>query len=378
MTPRKAKGQRTRATMGAYGRTVRVFTVDGAWKVHCRGLGVYRTFRGDDAEAMARGFADRLARGPEPEAPKVVSIAELWADYTASSDFTELRQRSQEVYREGWAYFTEVVPLETPADQVNATMLDTARRRLEDTPRPRAPHGLAVNTVRKALQVVKGVFTWAVRHDKLATNRTHAFRFKVSKDRRPVPPDEYTSEEFRALVGALSFDRPSQRTAYVVLALCGYQGARINAALHLRWEDVDLEAGALAWRAKWDKQGNEWSQPMRAPTRAVLARLWESVDRPTEGWVFPARKGSQSDTYTVQSFWWALREAEKRAGVEHRPRRAAHGFRRMVAGDLASVVSDGEAMRAIGDKDPRMAERYIKRRDDRVVETMRKLDARTG
>lgn len=229
---------------------------------------------------------------------------------------------------------------------------------VETTPRPRAPNGLTINTLRKAISIVRGVFAWAERTEFLPRNRVHSFVFKVGKDRRPKVPDEYTREEFEQILAVMSFDRISQRTPYCVTALCGYQGVRINAALHLRWEDVDRSKDLLLWRAAWDKQGNEWaSRCARRPGRCSRASGRRWVNRRPAG---SSRRAAASETYTVQSYWWALKAAETRAGVTPRARRAAHGFRRMVAGDLVDATgSDRLAMEAIGDRDVKMAEQYV-------------------
>lgn len=382
MTPRKpSTRQRSIAKLGRHGRRVRVFRVGDRVTVQCRVEGITKSYRGPDAEAKAMGFAQRIVAGitDQAAAPRRATVGELWDAYTKASDFRQLRPRSAALYRENWSLFTTVVPLGLAADDVTVAMIEEVRTALEETPRPpRAPTGLAVNTVRKAISVVKGVWSWGERTEFLHRNRIHAFKFKVGKDQRPVVPDEYTNEDFAKLLSALSFDKPSQRTAYTVLALVGYQGVRINAALHLRWEDVCWTTDELTMRSTFDKMGEEWVSPMRAPFRAVLARLWESVDRPKTGWVFPSRrKGAARPTYTVQSFWLALREAEERAGVTHSPGRAAHGFRRGVAGDVAENTGSALlAMEAIGDRGTAMAPRYIKRRAGRVASALRDLDTK--
>lgn len=371
--PRKT--EKTIATFGDYGHTVRVVRWGDGYRVRSKRHGT-TSFRGPGAKQKAQGFAQRLADGLAAPKAGQHTIADLWGAYTASSAFRELRPRSQALYQEGWNLFTSVVPHNTPADEVTVAVMEQVRTALSDTPRKRAKDGLAINTVRKAIGVVKGAFAWGERTEYLTRNRIHAFRFVVGKERRPVSPDEYTGEEFAKLLAALSFDKVTQRTPFVITALCGYQGVRINAVLHLRWEDVRWDDDLVVWQAGWDKMGNEWDQPMRTPTRAVLARLWEAEDRPTTGWVFPARrKGAASETYTAQSYWLALKEAEKRAGITHRARRGAHGFRRMVAGDLVDATGSAHlAMEGIGDRSVKMAETYVKRRTGRTALALKALD----
>lgn len=378
MTPRRKKlGQVTIAKLGAHGQRVRIFRQGDLVRVQSRALGLTKSYRGADAEAQALGFAEALVRGlPEQKsAAASPTVAELWNAYTESSDYRQLRERSRAYYLDAWNLFVSIVPLSMLADDVTVRTLELMRTTLEDVKRERTGRPLALNTIRKAISIIKSVWTWGERTEMLTRNRIHRFMFKVGKEKKPVPPDEYTREEFERLLGGLSFDRAQERTPFCVLALCGYQGARINAVVHLRWEDIDWEADTLAWRARWDKMGNEWAQPLRAPTRAVLARLWDAKGRPASGWVFPARANSQHETYTPGAFIWVLHQAEKRVGIEPKPGRAAHGFRRMLAGDLAEKTGSGlKAMHAIGDNDERMAKRYVKRRLKTVGDDLRSLD----
>lgn len=372
---RKVKQKRV-ATLGDRGRSVRVFRQGDLWRVQSRALGVTKSYRGEDAQERAMGFAERLTKGITVADGEGPTLRELWSRYQDSSDFRELRERTRVLTTELWDYFIGVVPAQTRADDVTVLVLDEVRRALETTPRPRAPKGLALSTVRHVVSRVKTVFAWAERVELIHRNRVHAFVFKVHKDKRVESPPEYTAEEFRRMLAALSFDKIGERTAYCLLALIGYQGVRVGAATRLRWEDVRWDDDALLWRAETDKMGNEWLQPLRAPTRAVLARLHAAQGEPAEGWVFPARQQTaKRPWYTVNSFWLMLRKAEDRAGVTHRERRAAHGLRRMVAGDLVGATgSDRLAMEAIGDRDPKMAAKYVKHRIDRVATTLRALD----
>ena len=71
--------------------------------------------------------------------------------------------------------------------------------------------------------------------------------------------------------------------------------------------------------------------------------------------------------YLIQSFLTALVKAEARAGVEHLPYLAAHGLRKMVAGEVNAKTGDPVlAMHYIGDTDMKAMKRYLKRRDDRL------------
>lgn len=387
MAARKAAKQRTVATLGEHGRTVRVFRQGNLWRVQSRSLGITQSFRGEGARDRAMGFAERLVAGEAATARRNPTIGELWDRYRESSAFRELRPRTRELTPELWAYFTEVVPAHTRADDVTVMVLDQARYALETTPRPRAPEGLAISTVSRVVSRVKTVFAWAERYELIHRNRIASYVFRVAKERRTESPPEYTQEEVAKLLGALSFDVIGERTAYCLLVVLAHQGTRVGATCQLEWSHVDFDAeaeiagrtvqcGALRWVAETDKMGNAWVQPMRAATRAVLARLHAAQGYPTTGYVFPARqKRSKTPYYSPNSFWLMLTKAERRAGVAHRARRGAHGLRRGLAGNLVEATgSEWLAMEAIGDKDPKQARKYVKLRLGRVAESLLSLD----
>jgi integrase len=156
-----------------------------------------------------------------------------------------------------------------------------------------------------------------------------------------------------------------------------YQGVRATAVLHLRWEDVDLEGKLITWPASTDKMGRTWSQPLREKTLETftVARQMRAMLGYTGPFVIfsmhrqqrePTSHGAQLGTYRLTSLTQALHAAERRAGIQHQLRRATHGFRRKVAGDIYDATKDVvAAMEFIGDSSLRMAETYIKSRLER-------------
>lgn len=239
---------------------------------------------------------------------------------------------------------------------------------------PIRPTGVRAAAIRMVQQAACGL---PQRDDVLPLNRVRAYKFTAGKDELYDSPDEYTEDEFKRLRAAMRFRDPGQRRAHVILSLLGLQGPRIGAVLHLTWADVDWREKTITWRARYDKLGREWHQKMRTPTQWVLRRYWCACGRPTRGWLFPSdHPRSRRQVYSYQSFLDALRLAERRAGIEYRPYRGPHGFRRMVAGDVA--VRSGSAWKAMqvsGDKDVRQAERYLKRRKAVTAKNLDLLDA---
>jgi len=81
--------------------------------------------------------------------------------------------------------------------------------------------------------------------------------------------------------------------------------------------------------------------------------------------------------YHHASPWLALTKAEKVSGVGHKPRRATHGLRRGVAGDVLAQTGDPKlALDFIGD-DLRQAERYLKVRFERLDRAAAAIDGLT-
>lgn len=361
----------TRKTLGTYGprgRSVRVFVEGDLVRVQWREAGLLKTkswanTAGNraDAKAWARGFADAREAAPALTAQRL-TLRGLWDAYQLA-EFAHLRDNTRRLYTDGWRKWEQAWGPDFPADDVTPQMLDQFRAALEGA-------GLAVNTVRMAIRAVKMVHAFGDQRN-LIRNRLAPWRFKLAKEKRPVPPPEFRAGDFQRILAALDPAKPGQWRAYVALALCGYQGARQHAVLHLRWDDVDVAGGVITWRAAWDKVGREWSQPLRAGTRAALAvaARWTTGSR----WVIPAPRADEP--YSKQSLWWMLDQTCRRLGIVRARGQGAHSLRRMLAGDLNALTGNvALALQSIGDTSLQMASRYVQPRDDRIVEAFLTLD----
>lgn len=318
-----------------------------------------------EALAFAEGVAEEQTRGDKPTPAAPITLEALFAKYQVDT-FPALRPRSRLLYRQFWAHFVNFAGPHVPADDIRADTLSRLRVHLE-------AQGKAVNTIRRVMAITRMVFRWGQMHELLERNRVSLYTYRVAKEARPVSPDEYRMEELLALLAAFDPRKGAEWRPWVALTLCGYQGARQHAVLHLKWEDVDLESGTLTWRAEWDKAGREWTQPLRAASRAALEHAaTRAVGR---SWVIPGFGQGGDAPYTIQALWGALRRAEERAGIPHRPRRGAHGLRRLLAGEVNARTGNAKlAMDAIGDRDIRMADRYIKTREDTLRTTFEAMD----
>lgn len=375
------KNRRTLATYGAKGATVRVLvhdadTVRVEWWAGPAGAKRRRTKAWPntaagraEAKEWAKGLAEERVRPTEPQA---LTLRELWGKYL--DDVTpQLRARSQVLYAEYWGYWERMWGKDFAADETTFEMMTQFRKALRS-------RGLAVSTIGESIRCVKRVYRWGHTHRFLQHNAVADYEYRVGKDERTKSPPEYSDNEFTKILAALDPADGRRWRAHVALAICGYQGARQRAVLHLRWDDINERAARVHWRMTWDKMGKDWEQPLRAGTLAALevAREWRRRLGYTGPWVIPSGSSkNQGDApYSQQSLWATLQTAERRAGVPKRTRRGAHGLRKLLSGDVAHATKDPVlAMHAIGDTDMRQATRYIQVRDELLADAFAQLDA---
>lgn len=370
--------RKTHAWYGPYGRRVRVFEegdrviaqwyIGGApqrqsWPLTRENI--------KTAKAWARGFADRRSGVTSARRP---TTREMWDRYW-EAESGHLRPRSKIRYRERWSWWEEFVGRDSFAEDVTIETAGRFRRALE-------MGGKATNQVRLILGVARIVYNWAQRARLIRENPLAAYRFKVAKDAPKNEPAEYRRSDFEKIIDQFSPQHGAQWRGAVALAIIGNQGVRQNAALHLRWSDVDWVTGLLTWQGDFDKTGDTWRQPMRLDTYAALltARWWRERDGYAGPWVFPPARERNKGPYTAQSLWHQLTRAERAAKVPHLELRAAHGLRRMVVNDLLAQGTNIEAAaQFINDKDLRVVRRSYKRqRMDDMQKLADQLDGITS
>lgn len=390
------KPRKVLARHGRRGAWVRVFLEKGhelvrvQWKTPGAGIGTESWPNTKEnvaiAKAWAEGKASTVLRGDVDLPREKLTLARLWQLY-AEANFPHLRPRTKALYQEnfrrwalmwGWEFIAERTTLEM-ADEFRATA-----KKL----------GLATSTIRKTIYDVKMVFAWGEQRELLTRNRLRMYRFKVAKEDRPKPIDEYRAAEFRRILSQLNPARPEQWRGYVALGLCGLQGARQNAVLHINaLEDIRLGyhvlgptgfewiPGEITWRSEWDKLGRTWKQPLRQQGQLLIeiALEWRERAAYKGPWLlFPGSSKSKRDTYSQQSLWAILKGAERRAGIDAVVRRAGHSLRRMLAGDVTAETGDFMlGLQTIGDTDPRQAAAYIRARTDRVQSAFDAIDAKS-
>lgn len=383
MSPKPSRKEH--AKLGRRGRWVRVVegTNRGApvyWVEYKdegrRTAAPYPRTRAGKVEAInfATGIALEQEQAAKPAAPLRLTVDQLWVRYV-EAEFPAFRPSTKRIYRDGWKPWALFVGPATIAEDLGRDSMAQLRAELDR-------RGWAVNTIRKTFGVVRAVYKWALEGELIQRNRVGTYVYKVPKEQRPKSPAEFRLEDLDGMLAALPLDSSRHWRAHGVLAVCGNQGARQWSVIHLAWPDLHFEAGEITWQGEWNKTGETWEQPMREVTRAVLeVALLRRAEAGYEGpyVFFPARIGNKQGFYTEQSLWHALKGAEARATpvIPHLPGRGAHGLRRLLAGEVNELTGNMKtAMDAIGDRSIRMAERYLKVRNDRLVAAFKALDAR--
>lgn len=315
-----------------------------------------------DALAFADGAYQQMTRPPASTRERL-TVAQLFPRF-AEERFSGLAASTQRLYRDSWRHWELFAGPHLPAEDAGRETMARLRTTLERD-------GYAPSYIQKIITDVKHIYRWAADARLTAPSDVERYRLRFRPEDVPESPAEYRQDDFLALLAALPLEGRHWR-AHAAIALCGRQGMRQHSVLHLRWEDVDFEAGTITWQKRWMKQRREIVQPMRRHSREVLTYL--AQHRQNGPWVFwSARRANQP--YTIQGLWAAIEGAEERAGVAKVARRAGHGLRRLLAGQINELTGDAKlAMDAIGDRDERQIGRYVKRREDRVAEAFAALD----
>lgn len=344
------------------------------------------------AIAFGEGVLEQLSAPTQAPAPtyEAHTLRQVWDKY-ALAEFDGLRIRTRDNYRKRWTKLELFKGRDFLAREVTRETLDEFRAELR-----KQEH--EVNQIARHIEMVKRVFRWAVDRDVIPPTKVTTYRFKRLRDEKPLEIPEYSPAEATAILSQAD-PRDSRRwRPYVASYVLAFAGPRQNAALNLRWSDVDFDAATIRWRPEHDKLGKDRVQPVPVP---VLDALWVAYGwaiafgyegefvffRPGAGtrdrgirWKNKtayvsarslARAAAKPDKpWTYASYHGWLVEAEKAAKVKHQPYRAAHGFRRYVVNELLKKTGNlALAGQYIGDDDIRTLNRsYVRKRAEDLRE----------
>lgn len=331
----------------------------------------YRSFpRSNDGKTSAKVWAQAFWEERTTKKVTAVTVRDLWERY-AAAEFPTLRDRTKVLYKQRFRWWEDFLGRESAADLLSLEQIETFRREQSKV--------RVVNQVRAILTVARIVWNWGERAEILNRNPLGRYRFKFAKGEGALKPDAYQPDDFTRMIRHLSPKSAIDWRAWSLLTLIGHQGIRAKAALHLRWEDVDFEAGQITWQARFDKMGRCWTQPLRtASTDALYVALGYANG---EEWVFPSARpnGSRKAVYTIQALIAVLHRLEDAAGIKHHGRRALHGLRKMVVNQVRGITNDpAVALRFVGDKDLRQADNYVRVEEEELIRVQVLLDTESA
>lgn len=310
-----------------------------------------------------------------------LTLRALWEAYTASPTYLQLRPATRINYTARWRKWELFMGAEAKAEDTTLLHVDQFLARAIEA-------GTSRNQARQVINVARVVYRYGETREMLVRNRLHLYRWSEPKDElQPLEPGEFLIGEWEKILAQLSPQSGGRWRAHVAILLAGSHAVRANAVRHLRWSDIS--GGNIIWPGKWQKNGKEHVQPLTWDAVSALetARYWRQRSGYTGPWVLYAgggrkklgpvvlgskrgyRKGrtpEQDTPITYQALWVALRKAEERAGLEHEPYKALHGFRRGAAGNMAEQTGDARlAMEWLNDS-VQQADGYLKRREERM------------
>ncbi len=198
---------------------------------------------------------------------------------------------------------------------------------IEDYIKRRGEKGVAPNTVRLEMVVVKKLFERAVRDGAMTKNPAERVELPKARNVRPTRP--FSKEEMEIIFrdhfrpGMDEREKAAALSRYPVMATLWYTGLRISDVISMTAEEVDLEAGTYQKQIK--KTGRNVLLPIAAPLLEILAPLM-----PSAGPVFPnyypgdsARRAAD----VVRNLNTQLYAILKRNGIPHGSLHSIrHGF----------------------------------------------------
>ena len=198
--------------------------------------------------------------------------------------------------------------------------------------RDRIDAGLAPNTVRNALSILRRVLNLLQRDGKIERNvaaRVGELMRRVDRRTAQVAgtADSWSRDELRTL---LEVAREHEPGFYPALATLCYSGMRVGELLGLHWTDVDLDRGRIHVRRAWvrgqmttPKSGRSRFVLMAPALAALLLDLLAERRRQalSAGWpdlpehVFCSEAGTPQDDGNLRRTWERVRRRARAAGV---------------------------------------------------------------
>jgi len=306
-----------------------------------------------EADRLGKELLSALFRNEEVTAPEILTLRMLWDRYNKECvSFLDNTPRSIKE-AEGHAqvllgFFGADCDVRGLSEQ---DQLAFVQKRLAGgivCDEERTTEAVRSRSVEIDLQLLHTMLRWAV------TVRTPSGRrlldqnplagIRRPKEKNPKRPvatwDRYqvTRRTIQALAdkGATEESRRKWVKLELALVLAEATGRRLGAIRQLRWDDIDLSAKTIRWRAETDKKGKEWIVPIPADLCEELRSFRLRMGGAFGGLVFP-RHTDPTQPLGRDSFGHWLRDAEAKADLPKLDGSLWHAYRRSWATSRKSL-----------------------------------------
>jgi integrase len=321
----------------------------------------------DEALKEARALAE--GRSPASELTLGELVARHYKDaQTRRSRRTGkgLRPKTLRLYREYRQAILAGLDSATPATRLRRVDVRSWIQKLREA-------GWAEGTIARNVDHLKQIYRWATAEMEFLESDPIA---GVAVPSRKGEGREYTPEEGRRLLEALLSDQSGRGWRFRLMALLeAAYGVRANQALHLRWDDVDLDRlyrvelrdqetvelqGVVTFRsaALGSKGQPDRELPLIPIVRRALLDAWNHRREGSPWVIWSWQDASKPSPYGSMSH--ALRHLEDKAGVAHVRGRAFHAFRRSLTTLVSEALTPTHAARWIGDSLETTMRKYVK------------------
>jgi integrase len=332
----RVPGLGLRVTSGGVRAWILQYRVRGSRRARKATLGRTNVLKAAQARAMGLDWLGRARQGEDPGArstsPTVKELVELYRARHAPTKKPRSRAEDERMLSK------DILPAlgRRRLDEIDQGDVEKLLGRIT----ARAPY--QANRTRSLLHLL---FRLAQRWGLADRNPVE----HVARNRESARERLLSDAEMGALGKALAEveqANPRTRPACDALRLLALSGARLREILHLRWEEVDLDAGLL--RLSDSKTG---ARPvyLAPPAVAILAR-----QERRSGWVFPSYCRDGRPLNDVRGAWEA---ACKKAKIEKaRPHDLRHRFASSAARSGFSAL---EIKPLTGHRNVKTLERYV-------------------
>lgn len=221
------------------------------------------------------------------------------------------------------------------------------------------PRGLArvkggEGTARKSIRLLRAVFAWGVRNRLIEGNPADGISVGSDGSRDTILEDSAAYGRLFQTLDRMENEKRIRQPVADAIRIIALTGARRGEIAGLRWQHVDLKAGAITLPASSHKTGRTTGKPriisLPAAAQAIIARQPEGEG---DDLVFRPAKG-EGPIHLSQP-WREIREkAELPEGI------GLHGLRHSLASHLAMQGAQAsEIMTALGHRNLATSQKYI-------------------